>query len=364
MNKKYIRIIAFLAVALIVVFLLFPELLPFDLSQKESKKPAEQTSQVSKGVVIDALIVNTESFDNDIVLAGSLLANEAVELASEISGKIDRIYFDEGQYVKKGQLLLTTNVDNLKADYKQLKYTSELNANTEKRQKQLLESEAISKEEYDIAFTNLKTVEAEMESVKAQIEKSRISAPFSGYVGLRYISEGSYLTPSTEIASLYNVDPIKIEFSIPSRYSQFIKKGSTITFSSEAEDIDRKAQIYAIEPQIDPVTRTLKVRAKCENPDNALIPGQFVRVKLSLESKSDAILIPTTAIMPKANGHMVFIIEGGQAMAKDVELGIRTSKNVEIISGIAAGDTVAIAGVPQLKDRAAVSIKKLEKEGK
>lgn len=156
------------------------------------------------------------------------------------------------------------------------------------------------------------------------------------------------------------MDPIKIEFSVPSRYSGLVKQGSKITFTSEAENKDRNATVYAIEPQIDPVTRTLTARAETSNPNNELIPGQFIRINLSLENRENAILIPTTAIMPKADGHTVFIIKDGKAHLKEVELGARTSNRVEILKGVEEGDTVAIAGVPQLKDRAEVAIKKLE----
>ncbi|MFQ3213108.1 MAG: membrane fusion protein (multidrug efflux system) [Marivirga sp.] len=357
MNKIYIRIVALLAVAATIVYLLFPNL--FSSNAAEKQETAKTASSAIKGIVIDAQIVNTRKFSNDIVLAGSLLANESVDLASEIAGKITKIYFEEGQFVKKGQLLLTTNVDDLKADLRRLKFTAELSKETEQRQKQLLESEAISKEEYDIAYTNNKTNEAAIASLEAQVKRSQIAAPFAGFIGLRYVSEGSYITPATEIASLYNVNPIKLEFSVPSRYSTLIKAGNAITFSSEAENINRKATVYAVEPQIDPITRTLKVRAKCDNPDNMLIPGQFVRVQLSIESNDDAILIPTTGIMPNADGHLVFVIKQGEARAQVVKLGVRTAREVEIVQGLNKGDTIAVAGVAQLKDRALVSIKNL-----
>jgi membrane fusion protein (multidrug efflux system) len=358
MNKIIIRIIASVAVLAVIVYLVFPDIFSSE-PQDSSKKAAP--AQASSKIAIDAQILKYETFENDIVLTGSLLANESVELASEISGKIDNIYFEEGQFVKEGTLLVQTNVADLLANLQRLKYTAQLNAQTEQRQKQLLEREAISREEYDIAFTNLKTTQAEMNALEAEIDKSRIRAPFSGFVGLRYVSEGSYITPTSQIASLYNVDPIKIEFSVPSRYSSLIKKGSKITFSSEAENEEREATVYAIEPQIDPVTRTLSARAQTKNPDNTLIPGQFIRINLSLENRENAILIPTTAIMPKADGHTVFIIKDGKAHLKDVQLGARTSNRVEILKGIEEGDTVAIAGVPQLKDRAEVEIKQLEK---
>ncbi|WP_375579264.1 efflux RND transporter periplasmic adaptor subunit [Marivirga tractuosa] len=357
MNKIIIRIIASIAVLAIIIYLVFPNI----FSSNEENKKESPTAKGNTKISIDAQIVKYETFKNDIVLTGSLLANESVQLASEISGKIDNIYFEEGQFVRKGKLLLQTNVADLEANLQRLKYTAQLNSETEKRQKQLLEKEAISKEEYDIAFTNLKTTQAEIDALEAEIDKSRIRAPFSGFIGLRYVSEGSYITPTSQIASLYNVDPIKIEFSVPSRYSGLVKKGSKITFSSEAENKDREATVYAIEPQIDPVTRTLSARAQTTNPDNTLIPGQFIRINLSLENRENAILIPTTAIMPKANGHTVFIIKEGKALLKDVELGARTSTRVEILKGISKGDTVAIAGVPQLKNRAEVDIKKLEK---
>ncbi|HET8860081.1 efflux RND transporter periplasmic adaptor subunit [Marivirga sp.] len=357
MNKIIIRIIASVAVLVIIIYLVFPNL--FSSESENKLEDNTQTEDISK-ISIDAQIVKYETFKNDIVLTGSLLANESVDLASEISGKIDNIYFDEGEYVKEGKLLLNINVADLEANLQRLKYTAQLNAATEKRQKQLLEKEAISKEEYDIAFTNLKTTQAEMDALQAEIDKSRIRAPFSGFVGLRYVSEGSYITPSTQIASLYNVDPIKIEFSVPSKYSSLVKKGSKITFSSEAENKDRNATVYAIEPKIDPITRTLSVRAKAANPNNTLIPGQFIRINLILENRENAILIPATAIMPKANGHTVFTIKNGRAHLNDVELGIRTSNRVEILKGIEKGDTIAIAGVPQLKDRAEIEIKQLE----
>jgi membrane fusion protein (multidrug efflux system) len=357
MNKIITKIIASIAVLAVIIYLAFPSIFS---SEEDPKKESSKAGGSTK-IAIDAQIVKYETFQNDIVLTGSLLANESVELASEISGKIDNIYFSEGQYVQEGKLLLQTNVADLKANLQRLKYTAQLNSETEKRQKQLLEKEAISKEEYDIAFTNLKTTQAEIDALEAEIDKSRIRAPFSGYIGLRYVSVGSYITPSSQIASLYNVDPIKIEFSVPSRYSALVKKGSNITFSSEAENEEREAKVYAIEPQIDPVTRTLSARAQAPNPNNTLIPGQFIRINLSLENRENAILVPTTAIMPKADGHTVFIIKEGRAHLKDVELGARTANRVEILKGIAQGDTVAIAGVPQLKDRAEIEIKKLEK---
>ncbi|MGJ3235390.1 efflux RND transporter periplasmic adaptor subunit [Marivirga sp.] len=358
MNKIIIRIIASVAVLAIIIYLVFPSVLS---SEKENANENQAPAQSNTKISIDAQVVKFETFENDIVLTGSLLANESVQLASEISGKIDNIYFEEGEYVKEGKLLVKTNVADLEANLQRLKFTAQLNAETEKRQKQLLEKEAISKEEYDIAFTNLKTTQAEMDALQAEIDKSRIRAPFSGYIGLRYVSEGSYITPTSQIASLYNVDPIKVEFSVPSRYSGLVKKGSKITFTSEAENKDREATVYAIEPQIDPVTRTLSARAQAPNPNNTLIPGQFIRINLSLENRENAILIPTTAIMPKADGHTVFIIKEGKAHLQDVQLGARTANRVEILKGVNQGDTVAIAGVPQLKDRAEIDIKKLEK---
>jgi membrane fusion protein (multidrug efflux system) len=321
MNKVIIKVVASLAVLAVIIFLVFPDL----FSSDNDKIVEAETAQGSTAISIDAQIVEYETFKNDIVLTGSLLANESVELASEIAGKIDNIYFNEGQFVEKGQLLIQTNVADLEANFKRLKYTSQLNSETEKRQKQLLEKGAISKEEYDIAFTNLKTTQSEIEGLQAEINKSKIRAPFSGYIGLRYVSEGSYITPTTQLAAIYNVDPIKIEFSVPSRYSSLVKKGSEITFNSEAESKDRSATVYAIEPQIDPVTRTLTARAQCPNPNNTLIPGQFIRINLSLENRENAILIPTTSIMPKADGHTVFIIKDGQAHLRDVQLGARTA---------------------------------------
>ncbi|GAA5025461.1 MexH family multidrug efflux RND transporter periplasmic adaptor subunit [Marivirga lumbricoides] len=359
MSKTVQRVITLIAILIVLGLIIYPKL---PIANEEGTASASKNTPApgAGATTIDAEIVQFKSFDNNIVLTGSLLANESVNLSSEISGKVNRIYFDEGQYVKKGQLLVTTNVADLQANLQRLQYSVQLNEQTENRQKQLLEKGAISKEEYDIAFTNYKTAQSEIESLKAQIDKSKIVAPFSGYIGLRYISEGSYISPSTQIASLYSIDPIKVEFSVPSRYSTLIKQGNEIGFTTEASSEERKATVYAIEPQIDPVTRTLKVRAQSNNDDGALIPGQFIRIQLTLDSNSKTILVPTTAIMPESDGHLVYVINDGEALAKRVELGVRTADQVEVLSGLSRGDTIAIAGVPQLKDRAPVEIKRLE----
>ncbi len=353
-GKKIFSIIAIILVVAVIIY----------FNQSDTRETAGPKADVAEErdtrIRVDAKVVDYEVFNEQLVLTGSLLANESVELSSEISGKVERIYFDEGQYVKKGQILVQTNVAELRANLKRLKYTAELNKETVNRLKQLLERGAVSQEEYDIAFTQQKTNEAEIQSLEAQIAKSRISSPFSGYVGLRYISEGSYITPTTQIASLYNTNPIKIQFAVPSRYSTVVKQGNEITFTTEASTEERKATVYAIEPQIDPVTRTLTVRAKCPNPDNTLIPGQFIRINLTLDSNPETILVPTTAIMPKSEGHQVYTIKDGVAFANDVQLGVRTSGRVEILTGVEKGDTVVIVGVPQLKDRTEVKIKRLE----
>jgi membrane fusion protein (multidrug efflux system) len=215
---------------------------------------------------------------------------------------------------------------------------------------------AISAEEYDNTFTQLQAVRAEIKYLSAQIEKTEIRAPFNGTIGLRNISEGAFVNPSFLIATMQQINPIKIEFSVPEKYREFLKNGTEIFFTVTGNSEKFIGTVYAIESKIDPVTRTVKVRAKSNNDKGMLIPGAFAKVELILEKVENAIVIPAQAVIPEMQGQKVFLIKDGKAKSTPVELGIRTDADTEIISGIASGDTLAITGLLQLREGASVTI--------
>jgi membrane fusion protein, multidrug efflux system len=288
-----------------------------------------------------------------------VLANESLEIKSEVSGKITSIHFKEGKRVQKGELLLQTNDDEIEAQLEKQRYNRKLNEDNEFRQRKLLEKDAISQEEYDNALNRLNTTVADIRLLEAQLEKTRIRAPFDGVIGLRFVSEGAYISPATAIATLYNITPAKIEFAIPGRYSTQVTPGKKIRFTIESDLNIYQGEVYAIEPRIDPDTRTLKIRAIADNRYGKLLPGQFVKVELILESMNNAILVPTEAVIPEQAGKKVYVVSNGKAKEVFIETGIRTANSLEVLSGLKAGDTLLTTGILQLRPGIDVEIAKL-----
>lgn len=325
-------------------------------SKEEEASSAGPGARASRTIPVSGLIARPQVLENKITITGSVIANESVEITSEISGMIEKISFEEGKTVKKGELLIKLNSDELEAQFEKLKYSKKLREDSEYRQRKLLEKEAISQEEYEIALTELNTSIADIKLVEAQLAKTKIRAPFDGVIGLRYISEGSYITSNTRIAYLANINPVKLEFSVPGKYSSKIKNGDKIVFNTDATINDYEGEVYAIDPQIDQNTRTLKIRAISQNTDGTLIPGQFAKIELILQEADNAIMLPTESVIPQLSGHRIYKYENGKAKELNVEIGVRTSTEVEIVNGLNIQDTVLVSGLLQIKDGSAVEI--------
>jgi membrane fusion protein (multidrug efflux system) len=317
-------------------------------NDKNGKKPP---------TMVSAIIVKNQDFSNTISLSGSIDANEQIEIHSEVSGIVESISFSEGSQVSKGQVLLKVNDIELRAQLVQAKTKESLASENERRAKLLLQKEAISQEEYDIASADYRTAKAQTQLIQAQIGKTSIRAPFSGKIGLRNISPGTYVTPTNLIANLVNINPLKITFSIPEKYASQIEKGSQITFTVPNITDKFTAKIYALEPGIELATRTLKIRALTENSNGKLLPGTFANIELPLKNIKDAIIIPTEAIVPVQDGKKVFIANNGKAKEIKVETLARTDKDVVITSGLKSGDTLLTSGMMSLKDEADIKVK-------
>jgi membrane fusion protein (multidrug efflux system) len=296
-------------------------------------------------VTVKAHIANYESLNNRVYATGTILANEEVELKTEVAGKITKILFKEGSFVNKGDLLVKINDADLQAQLRRAESKLNLSKEKEFRQKQLRDGNLISQEEYDNTVAELNINQADYELIKAQIDKTEIRAPFSGIVGLRSVSEGSFVTTSTVIARLQNLNTLKIDFSIPERYSAVVKVGDELEFKISGSSNVYKAKVYAIEPKIDPATRTLQIRAICNNYHKELIAGAFANVELKLKEIADAILIPTVSIVPEMKGQRVYLVKNGVAVPQPVEIGVRGETRVQITLGINVGDTVITSGI-------------------
>jgi membrane fusion protein, multidrug efflux system len=308
-------------------------------------------------LTINGIVINSQILDNNIEIIGSILPNEKVELRSETSGRITDILFKEDGKVKKGDLLVKIFDQELKAQLKKVKIQQDLATLELERKKKLLEISGISQEEYDIASNQATSLSADVDLINAQLVKTEIRAPFDGVIGLRYVSEGEYVSPATLIATLQQIDPVKIEFDIPEKYGVYVNKGSTISFTVTGTDKIYNGTVYAIEPMIDVSTRTFKVRARTSNNDYALRPGSFIKVKLLLAKEKNAILVPTESIVSGVSGQKIFVFSHGLALSKKVATGIRNERTIQITEGLQVHDTVITSGIMQLKDSARVNIK-------
>lgn len=344
MKKKILTGVIVLAVIFLVAL---PKLKLF--SSEEKSPQASGPGPGAMALQVNGVVLKPETLDNKLVFTGSVLPNESLELRVESSGKISKIYFEEGKSVSKGQLLLEINDDELVAQLQKQKYNQKLNQDNEFRQRKLLEKDAISREEYDNALNRLNTTIADIKLLEAQVAKTRIIAPFDGIIGLRFVSEGAYVNSNTTVATLYSLTPAKIDFNVPGRYSTQVRSGKKIRFTIENDPRVLEGEVYAVEPQIDLNTRTLKVRALADNREGLLLPGQFVRVELILETIENAILVPSEALVPELQGHKVYVASSGKAREVKVEIGIRTDRFVEIVNGLKEGDTLITTGILQLR---------------
>lgn len=356
MNKNFKRILSITIAVLIILFLVGYKAGWFSAKSMAEKGPA---SAQNEALPINAIVVNGHGLTDQIVATGTVLADEQVDISPEISGRLTSVRFTEGAAVNKGDCLATINDSELLAMIEKNRYTLKLAEEREARQKALLTREAVSQEVYDKSLTELNTVQAEAALLEAQLDKTRIKAPFSGTVGLRQVSEGAYVTPGQRIATLTRTQPVKIEFSVPERFASSVKKGSRIQFTIEGNSNTLDASVYAVEPRIDPLTRALTVRALYPNRNNEMNPGSFARVEFDLSHMDDALTVPAQAIVPELGGNKVFLYRSGIVKSVNVSVGIRTSDAVQIIDGISAGDTVITTGILQIRDGMPVSIDQL-----
>lgn len=306
---------------------------------------------------VDGIEVKTSEFNNNLEITGSIEANEAVTLRSEVAGLVTGIYFKEGGNVSKGATLVKINDRDIQAQLREALTRQNLSASNENRAKQLLEKGAISQEEYDTSQAELQALRSQVQLIRAQLAKTTIIAPFSGKVGLRNISVGEYLTPNTVIANLLSTNPVKISFSIPEKYVSQLNTNSNISFNIDGRNKTYTGKVFAIEPGINEQTRTLQIKALAPNANNELLPGSFAKVKLALTSIKDAILIPTEAVIPVLKGKVVYVSKNGKAQQVPIETGTRTADKILVLSGLNVGDTVLTTGAMALKPEADVKVK-------
>jgi membrane fusion protein (multidrug efflux system) len=248
---------------------------------------------------------------------------------------------------------------DLQATLKKLEVQLQIANQNEQRSSQLLKIQGISQQDYDASLLNVNNIKADIEITHATIIKTEIRAPFDGQVGLRNISMGAFVTPSTIIATIQQTNILKLDFSVPEKYTSQIRVGELVSFTTEGGTKKYIAKIMATESGVTQNTRTLMIRAIVQNKDAGLVPGVFAKVILDFDPDPNAIVVPTQAIIPQARGKKVIVYQGGLAKFMEVTTGIRDSSTVQITSGLKAGDTIVTTGLLSVRPDGKIQVNKI-----
>ena len=289
----------------------------------------------------------------------TITADEEVDLAFETSGKITNIYFREDTGVRKGELLAKINDEPLQAQLKKLEAQVKLSEDRLYRQSALLERDAVSREAYEQAQTELAMLRADIDLVKANIAQTELRAPFDGVIGFRHVSEGAYVSPADAVARLVKIVPLKLNFSVSEKYVDAVRQGTKVSFIVDGFLDAFEATVYAVASEVDLSTRQLDVKALYPNYRGQLMPGRYAAVSITLYDLANAIVIPAEAIVKEMDIDKVFLYRGGKAEAVTITAGQRTDAKVEVVTGLMPGDTLITTGTLQLRQGLPVKIENL-----
>jgi len=308
-------------------------------------------------VNVNVIVAEEVNFPTIIEVNGTSLSEESIDLYPEAAGKLIFLNIPDGESVKKGTLLAKINDDELQAQMEQFKVQFELAVKTEERLKKLLEVNGVNQSEYDAALSQLNEIKANIHVLKAKIDKTEIRAPFDGNLGLRLVSPGAYVSTQTMIGTLHQSDRTKIDFTVPESYANLVNKGDTIYLQTNDSNEKQKAIISAIESQINPVTRSINLRARLVSGN--IRPGSFVKV--ALVNNESRITVPSNAIIPNANSNQVIVIKGKKPVFTNIETGERNADAVAILSGLQTGDSIVVSGVLFVRQNSVINVGKVVK---
>lgn len=361
MNKKA-KIALIIAIVLIIAGMAFYPNIKNMLPLKGKDSLPQRGNTGGKGqnsLNVNAIVLKFQNLDDIFKTKGVLIPDEEVDLSFETSGKITGIYFKEGSKVNKGDLLAKVNDTPLQAELKKLEAQKPLAEDRVFRQKSLLAKDAVSQEAYESVNTELGKLNADIELVKAKIAQTELRAPFTGVIGLRLVSEGAYATSATIISKLTKITPLKIEFSVNERQANDIKPGTVLFFTLD-NDLNRyQASVYAIESNLDKQTLTLKARAIYQNEGGKLKPGHSANIEIKLQEIKNTLVIPSISTIAEMGRDIAYIYKDGRAHQVELKKGMRTASSVQILDGLALGDTLLTSGVMQLRDGMPVTLDNL-----
>ncbi len=325
-------------------------------SAKKENPAAQMKPKGPADLPVEGFVISPSVIKPNLVIAGTLLPMEQTEIHPEVSGRVIRLSVKEGSFVQKGTVLAKLFDEDLIAQLQKLKVQLQVAEKTEQRQSDLLKIGGISQQDYDLSLLSVSGLKADIEILQTEIDKTVVRAPFSGTLGFKNISVGAYVTPQTVVTTIRQTDVLKLEFSVPEKYSKRVKLGNKVVFTTEANEGSFSATIASTESGISQTTRSLDVHAIVRNPQQLLKSGAFANVNFQLGEEDNAIMVPSQAIIPGARDKQVVVYNGGKAVFKIVETGMRNEEKIEVLKGLSLGDTIITTGLLSIKPDAGIRI--------
>ncbi len=318
-----------------------------------AKSAAPPTMPPTQVVAIEARL---EAVAESLSLVGTLVANEWVEIKAELEAAVVEVGFDEGKPVTKGQLLFRLDESRLTAALAEVEVNLKLSKVNYDRAQQLLRDKTISQQEFDQLASRFESMQAAIAVRQREMKDTKIHAAFAGVMGARSVSVGQVIKKDTTLGMLVDLNPVKVEVSVPERFLSLLKLDQTIELRVAAFPGRKFAgKVYFIAPQVDTHTRTAMVKAKIANADFSLKPGMFANLDLTLQLRADAVVVPEPAIMVNADRAMLYIVDKDMnAQLRPVKLGVRQAGVVEILEGVEAGQLVIVEGLQKVRPGAKV----------
>jgi membrane fusion protein, multidrug efflux system len=336
-------------------------MLPAQMASATAGAPGRGGPPAGFAMPVEAGPVRVGTSQRQVLAVGTIRSNESVIIRPEIAGRITQINFVEGQKVKKGQVLVQLDSSIERAELAQAQAALVLAKANYERADELVKRNAGTGRALDEARAALRTQEAAVQLSQARLDKFTLVAPFDSMIGLRKMSIGDYVSGGAELVNVEMVDPLKVDFRVPEIFLASLRTGQKAAISIDALS-DRKfeAEVFAIDPLVDQAGRSVVIRARVPNPDDVLRPGLFARVLLTIEERKNAVFVAEQSLIPVGDQHFVFKVvdkDGAKVVAlTKVKIGERRKGEVEIIEGLAAGDSVVTAGLLKIRDGMPIQI--------
>ena len=359
MSRTKLAVVRSVLAGFVIVVLVVGSLTGVKMLQFKAMGDAA-AQQVMPPEPVNAIEVRREQWQSRDSAVGSVVAVQGAVVSAEADGVVRKIAFEAGSIVKAGDELVRIDDEIERAQLRSAQAQSEWAHVTLKRAQGLIGSRAISRAEVDQAEASAKQADAQVDNIQATIDKKVVRAPFTGKLGIRRISVGQFLNKGAPIVSLQSLDPVYVEFSLPQQRLGNLTQGLAVAVTADSyPDAHFQGTITAVDPDVDPATRNVRVQATLGNADNRLRPGMFVSVDVLLAQTKEVLVIPSTAVMHGAQGDSIFVIEEGEADAQGkkalvvrqqtVRLGARRGDFVIAEEGANAGDQIVSTGVFKLR---------------